>query len=628
MNTIRKTALRAGAAALALVLALCPALALTPQQAYELLELYYVDELPEGLESYTDVEEMAAALGDPYTTYMTAEEYEAFVSSTNDGSVVGIGVTCQITAEGLLISSVLDDSPAQELGLVPGDLIIAADGQSLAGMGDAATTLVRGEAGTQVTLTVLRADGTTGVFTLIRREVPIPNTTVELLPTGQGYILCDSFGDDTTVHFTEGITEYDGQAESWVVDLRANPGGTAQASATASAYFTGPGVLVYFRDGAGNVNYTFAPGGFQRLTEKQALVLTSPYSASGSELFAATLRDYGVGTLMGSRTFGKGVAQMLLTDELYPDCFPDGDALKVTTYRFYSPDGTTNDKLGVIPHILVSDAAAADLATLLHAAVPADSGDWMAFTIDGLTWYVDLAEASSADHRAALTELLEALPPVAAVEYGQGGTGWEASDPGYVAQRWGLTLADRGFTDTADSDYALAIGTLATYELLAGDGDGAFRPGDTLTRGELACLLSSMLRLDAVGTDHFSDVEGGDWYAGGVNAICEAGFIAGYEDGTFRPDEPITREELIAILAQVGAWLNMDLGSYAAGYEPPEGESYPNFSDWAKPAVSLCDAFGLLWTDSGSIDAGAPALREETAALIYQLLAVTGVLPQ
>ena len=628
MNTTRRFAARAGAALLALVLVLTPsALALTPQQAYQLLDVYYVDELPQGLEDLATVEEMVAALGDPYTTYMTAEEYEAFVNSVNDETVVGIGVASQITDQGLLISSILDDSPAQELGLVPGDLIIAADGQSLAGMGDAATTLIRGEAGTQVTLTILRADGTTMEVTVTRREVAIPHTTVELLPSGQGYILCDSFGEETAGHFTEGMTAYDEQADNWVVDLRTNPGGTSDAAATTAAYFIGPGVMVYFRDGDGNYNYTFAPVGFQRLTEKPVLVLTSPYSASGSELFAAAIRDYDAGTLVGSRTFGKGVAQLLLTDAVYPDYFQDGDALKVTTYRFFSPNGTTNDKIGVIPHILVSDETAAALATLMSAAVPADSRDQMALTISGVTWYIDLEAAAGEETRAALTELLEALPPAAVVEYGQGGTAWEASDAQYVAQRWGLTLQDRGFTDTADSEYVFAIDTLATYELLAGDGDGAFRPGDTLTRGELAALLASLLRITPAQSGHFSDVEEGDWYADAVNAIYEAGFIAGYEDGTFRPDATLTREELIAILAQVGAWLNMDLYAYAGEYTQEQGASLTGFSDWALPAVSMCENFGLLWEGAASIDADSAALREETAAILYNLLTYADVLP-
>lgn len=618
---------RAAAVLLALILALAPsAYALTTEQAYELLEYFYVDELPEGLENMTSVDEMTAALGDPYTSYMTAEEYESFLNSVNDSSVVGIGVTCQVTEEGLLIASVLDGSPAMEAGLAAGDLIVAADGQPLAGLGEAATTLIRGEAGTQVTLTVRRADGTQRELTLTRQMVVIANTTSELLPSGQGYILCESFGNETAQHFQDGLEAYDTQASNWVVDLRANPGGNADAAAASAAYYTGPGVLVYFRDGNGNYNYTFAPESYERLSDKPVLVLTSGYSASGAELFAGIVRDYKVGTLVGDRTFGKGVAQLLLTQDNFPDYFPDGDALKVTTYRFFAPSGTTNDKLGVIPHLLVSDKTAAALATLLSGAEPADSAGWLALIISGITWYIGLEQAQSAEYRAAFTELLEAVPPAAVLERGLGGGSWMPMSAADLAQQLELDWTSRSFPDAQGSEYADAINTLACYRLLAGDEQGLFHPEQNLTRGELASLLATLLRLSPKSDGYFSDVAQGDWYAEAVNALYEGGLIAGYEDGTFRPDAPVTREELIAIAMQMGARLNMDF--YMVNQSGiVQDEPLAGVSDWAQTAVTIMDRAGIMWVPVEELEAQGAALREETAALIYNLLSYTQVLP-
>ena len=112
-----------------------------------------------------------------------------------------------------------------------------------------------------------------------------------------------------------------------------------------------------------------------------------------------------------------------------------------------------------------------------------------------------------------------------------------------------------------------------------------------------------------------------------TETLLEAGLMAGDEDGAFRPDATLTREELIAILAQVGAWLNMDLYAYAGEYTQEQGASLTGFSDWALPAVSMCENFGLLWEDAASIDADSAALREETAAILYNLLTYADVLP-
>ncbi len=627
MKKLHRCLVRLSAAVLALTLALAlPAGALTAQQAYELLDYYYVDELPAGLEELTSVEEMVAALGDPYTVYLTAEEYESFVSSTSDSSLVGIGVTCQVTEEGLLIASVLDGSPALEAGLVAGDLIVGADGQSLAGLGNGALPLVQGEEGTQVTLTVRRADGTLAQFTVTRRTVVIAHTTTEVLPSGQGYIACDTFGGETAQHFEDGLEAYDGQVTGWIVDLRSNPGGTAEAAAASAAYFTGSGVLTYFRDGDGRYNFIYTPFGYTAMTDRPVLVLTSPYSASGAELFAAIIRDGQAGTVVGQRTYGKGVAQLLFTGDQFPDFFQEGDAMKITVYRFFSPSGATNDKIGVIPHLLVSDETAAGLATLLSGAEPADSAGWLALILSGVTWYIDLEQAQSAGYRAAFTELLEAVPPAAVLERGLGGGSWMPVSAADLAAQLGLDWTGRGFSDSGESEYAQAIDTLACYRLLAGDGTGCFYPRETLTRGELACLLASLLRLAPGGSGYFSDVETGDWYADGVNAVYEQGFIAGDGDGTYRPDDPVTREELISILAQVGIWLDMGLYNNAQDLEAQAGAEPEGVSGWAWPFVSLMEQTGLLWQPLSELDLQGGALREEAAALLYGLLCYAGVL--
>ena len=179
--------------ALILILALClapAAQALTADQLKELLEEYYIDEVPQEALDAETVEEVIQALGDPYTMYMTPEEFEAFQASMKDSSVVGIGISALPDEAGLLVVGVYAGSPAEKLGLVAGDRIINVDGHDAAGQpADTITGWLKGEEGTQVTFTVRHADGTQEDCTATRAQVTIPATTTELLEDGTtGYI--------------------------------------------------------------------------------------------------------------------------------------------------------------------------------------------------------------------------------------------------------------------------------------------------------------------------------------------------------------------------------------------------------------------------------------------------------
>ena len=155
----RKLPVRAAALVLALTLALSPAAgAITVDEARDMLRENYIDEIPEEILALPTIEEIAAALGDPYTYYMTAEQYAAFQSDMGDTNVVGIGVMVEKTADGLLVSGVAPDAPAARAESTVGDLILAADGTTIqaAGSPDALAALITGEAGTDVTITLLR----------------------------------------------------------------------------------------------------------------------------------------------------------------------------------------------------------------------------------------------------------------------------------------------------------------------------------------------------------------------------------------------------------------------------------------------------------------------------------------
>ena len=174
-------ALRLPALGLALVLLLSPAArALTTDQARELLEKYYIDDIPASVLEQPTIQEMLDALGDPYTEYFNAEEYALFNSTMSDSQLVGIGILSQVTDQGLVIQRVYEDTPAQAGGLQAGDVIVAVDGKAAAGQdGDTVSGWLRGEPGTTVEVSILR-DGTEHTFTLTRQDITIPATYSEL----------------------------------------------------------------------------------------------------------------------------------------------------------------------------------------------------------------------------------------------------------------------------------------------------------------------------------------------------------------------------------------------------------------------------------------------------------------
>lgn len=624
--------------ALALCLLVSGAQALTAQEAVELLEKYYIDDLPAAVYEQDTAEGVLSALGDPYTEYFDAAAYQAFLDSMRDQVLVGIGVVCEAHSQGVLLSQVMEDSPAEEAGLRAGDVVTAVDGRSAAG--EALETVgawLRGEEGTAVTVAFLR-DGAYQTRTLVRREVTVPATSASLLEGHIGYLDCTTFGQETLGHFQDGVAEYDDAADRWIVDLRSNGGGDVNASVQSAGVFVGQGLLAYLRDAAGQ--YGVYVSGESAATLDPVVVLTGRYTASASEIFASIVRDMGEGLIVGGRTYGKGVAQILLDGESEPDYFSGGDGMKITAYRFFSFDGGATDSIGVIPHLLVSEENTAAAALLLCGSNPGGDTEGLLRLDLGWRWYIDLDTALSEAYRAAFTELLEAVPPSASLWLGAGGAdGWLPVVPEELAALYDLDYRSRGFSDTERTPYGELADTLAVYGLVDGVGGDRFAPDSPLTRAQLCALLVKAMRCSGSGAEvPFTDVEEGAWYAPYLRAAYAAGLIGGYDDGTFRPDEAVSRQELITVLGRLSTRLSMVL--YQSAQTGPEGgdwgEAVSGFDDWAKPwawllAESQTDLLGggvnLLWAAPEDIAPREAATRGEAAALLCQVLRYAGVLP-
>ena len=230
---------------LGLSLAVLPASALELDQARELLAVHYVDGVPPEVLELPSLDAILKAIDDPYTFYMTPEQYDAFDQSVNGQTVVGIGATVETAYNGgYRVMSVLPDSPAQEAGIRPGDIITAADGTAMSPEVDPRIP-VSGQEGTSVTLTINR-NGQTLELTLTRRAVPIPIVTYEQRD-GAGVIDCISFGSTTASSVQEAILAMDGDTSVWIMDLRSNPGGDSRSTAASVSLFTGGGIIKFFK---------------------------------------------------------------------------------------------------------------------------------------------------------------------------------------------------------------------------------------------------------------------------------------------------------------------------------------------------------------------------------------------
>ena len=624
------------AACLASAFALAPAAqAVTPQQVKDLLTQFYIYDIPEEAMKADTVEEIMAAIDDPYTMYLSPEMFERFMSSMSDGTLMGIGITGTITDDGMLISGVYENTPAEKLGLTAGDIILRVEGGPAEQSPADITSLLRGEEGTEVSFLVRHADGREETYTTLRAKITVPATrTVLLEDKTTGYISCNTFGDETPGQFVKG-TQDQKNVTLWLVDLRSNDGGSVDAAAQSLGVFLGTDTMAYLRTGSDNVDRYVSNQ--QRTTPRPAVVLVSPMTASAAELYAMAIKDHHGGLVIGSNTFGKGVAQIILTENQLPGVLEDGEAMRITSYQTYGYRGNTPQNIGVIPDLLVDPQYAADIAVLLTPVAPSgDNTGWAALHLGGLRWYLDLSQAKNENTAPFFTALVSALPPACEVYLGEK-DGWIYSSPEELAQVSGVqNVKLRRFSDVEGDPCQRAADTLCTYGILFGMGDGTYHPSEGLTRAQLCAVLVQALNLRAADElPNFSDVPAGSWYEPYIKAAQAAGYVEGMGGNTFSPETKVTHEQLITILGRMASKLNLSFRN--ASLSVPESTEVPaGYSDWAEPWAWLLSAsqtntvgvpLSMLYAPLKEIAPQSPASRGETAMILYNILYSTDIIP-
>ncbi len=294
-----------------------------------------------------------SGLNDKYAAYYSRDEYKKLNSSLS-GKFYGIGAVVQEDVDkGILtVTSVIEDSPAEKAGVLPGDIIYKVDGESVEGV-DFDTVIydmIRGEKGTDVTITFIR-DAKEVDITITRDEVKNQTVYTEMTDDDIGYIEIAQFGDVTAEEFKTAIDDFESKgAKGIIIDLRDNPGGVLKAAVTMIDYVLPDGVkehdglIVYTanRDGVGERYFT--QDGHQ--VDIPIVVLVNENSASASEVFTGAMIDYKWAKVIGTQTFGKGIVQNVIN-------LADGSAIKLTTEHYYTPDGVDLHGEGLRPDIKI-----------------------------------------------------------------------------------------------------------------------------------------------------------------------------------------------------------------------------------------------------------------------------------
>lgn len=614
------------------------AYALTPDQFKLLLQEYYLDGVSDDVMQQETIEGIITALGDPYTKYMSPKEYQSMIDGMSDQEIGGVGISVQLAEQGLLLVEVYEGGPAAALGMQVGDVITAVDGKSAAGHdSQTITAWLRGEVGTKVSLQVLHADGRLVEYSTQRKLIVIPATTSQLIDERVGYINCKVFGEQTLSHFLEAMKTHT-KASTWMVDLRSNLGGDLNAVSQTLGAFLGTGKVVYLRDGKDQ--YLLYESQQEAQTIQPTIILTSPWTASAAEIFSAAMRDKKEGLLVGEKTYGKGVAQAILDDKVYPQYFTGGDAVKITAFRYFTMGGSTADHVGVIPHLLVDAYNAGEIAMLLtetdmHAT---ENSQYLRLHLGYWRWYLDLKDATSPEKREYFTKLLEALPPNTVIKQGNDAGSWLDVTVQSLVKTYGLASYEtRNFADVQNSPYRDDLNTLGCYDILRGYEGGVFRPEGTMTRAELSALLVQAFGLPTGGKDSaFSDVDAKAWYADEVKAVAAAGLMEGVGGGEFAPQGTVSEEELITVLARASASLNAFLHETLKTWDPTEMTVPEGYSEWSRKWVwllseSQINVFGqpinLLFSAPDGIAPHKAATREEAGATIRNILSFANVLP-
>lgn len=292
---------------------------------------------------------LVEALDDPYSVYYTKDEIEELEESIS-GTFSGIGayVSADETTGYPMIVSVIEGSPAEEAGLLSGDILYEVDGESLQGVDlDVAVSKIKGEEGTSVHLTIVRSGEADYLeFDIVRAQVDSETVYGEMLEDDIGYIQITEFDDVSCDQFVPILEELIEEGmEGLILDLRDNPGGTVDSVTDIAEYLVPEGLVFYMEYPDGTREEYEVDG--EQAVDVPIVVLINGNSASASEILSSAIQDSGAGILVGTTTYGKGVVQTIYS------LSGDSGAVKLTTAQYYTRNGHDINEVGIEPDVEV-----------------------------------------------------------------------------------------------------------------------------------------------------------------------------------------------------------------------------------------------------------------------------------
>lgn len=290
---------------------------------------------------------------DPHSAFLKEDSYKDLQEHTS-GEFGGIGIEVGMEDGFIKVISPIDNTPASRAGIESGDLIIKLDNHAVQGMNlEEALKMMRGEKGTPLTLTIARENKTTPlIITVIRDIIKTASVRHKTLEAGFGYIRIAQFQANTGEEFRQSIHSLQREKsplKGLVLDLRNNPGGLLPASVEVVDALLDGGLVVYTEGRAPAANTRFSAQAGELLKDTPLVILINAGSASASEIVAGAIQDHRRGVIMGTSSFGKGSVQNILP-------LSDGRAIKLTTARYFTPNGRSIQAEGIHPDIVVEQA--------------------------------------------------------------------------------------------------------------------------------------------------------------------------------------------------------------------------------------------------------------------------------
>jgi carboxyl-terminal processing protease len=289
---------------------------------------------------------------DPHSSFMNPEVFKEMQTETR-GSFGGVGFEITIRDKILTVVAPIEDTPASRAGIQPGDQILRIDGKSTKDLNlMEAVKLMRGPQGTQVTITIMRLGFTEPQdFTMTRATIPIRSVRSKMLEEGYGYIKINQFIEKTHADMKTALSQLeskDATLKGLILDLRNDPGGLLEQAVKVADEFLESGLIVYTEGRVEAQKMKFYAQKKAKEHDYPLIVLVNAGSASASEIVAGALQDHGRAVILGTQTFGKGSVQTIIPLE-------DGSAIRLTTARYFTPNGRSIQAQGIVPDIVVPD---------------------------------------------------------------------------------------------------------------------------------------------------------------------------------------------------------------------------------------------------------------------------------